>query len=93
MTLKKRLMMILVVALCAGGIYGVGMLGISVSRNAEETAEDDSLFGHRETLYLWYTDEALTDYLNSVAVSYGEYQVDVRVIPVYTPGREYLELL
>ena len=93
MTLKKRLMMILVVALCAGGIYGVGMLGISVSRNAEETAEDDSLFGHRETLYLWYTDEALTDYLNSVAVSYGEYQSDVRVIPVYTPGREYLETL
>ena len=93
MTLRKRLIMILAVALCAAGIYGIGMLGIGVTHNEEEEVEDDSLFGHRETLYLWYTDEALTDYLNSVAVSYGEYQSEVRVIPVYTSGLEYLETL
>ena len=93
MTLKRRLTMILVIALCVGGIYGIGRLGIAIrSEETEETGED-SLFGHRETLYLWYTDEALTDYLGSVAVSYGEYQDDVRVVPVYTPGREYLETI
>ena len=93
MTLKRRLITILVIALCAGGIYGVGRLGITVRQNDETEIDDDSIFGHRETLYLWYTDEALTDYLNSVAVSYSEYQSDVRVIPVYTSGREYLETI
>lgn len=92
MTLKKRLTMILVIALCAGGIYGVGRLGIAM-RQSEEVETADSLFGHRETLYLWYTDEALTDYLNSVAVSYSDYQDDVRVVPIYTSGREYLETI
>lgn len=93
MTLKRRLITILVIALCVGGIYGIGMLGITVPHDEGEEIEDDSLFGHRETLYLWYTDEALTDYLNSVALSYSEYQSDVRVIPVYTSGREYLETI
>lgn len=93
MTLKKRLIMIFVIVLCACGIYGIGAMGITVSGGEEETVEDDSLFGRRDTLYLWYTDEALTDYLNSAAVSYSEYQSDVRVIPVYTSGREYLETL
>lgn len=93
MALKKRLTTILTIALCAGGIYGVGKLGITVPQNEETEVDDDTLFGHRETLYLWYTDEALTDYLSSVAVSYSEYQDDVRVVPVYTSGLEYLETI
>lgn len=93
MTLKKRLITILVLALLVGGIYGTGRIGMTVHQDEENQAEDDSLFGHRETLYLWYTDEALTDYLNSVAVSYSEYQKDVRVVPVYTSGLEYLETI
>lgn len=91
MTLRKRLITILVTALCAGGVYAAGHFGLQI-RPAEETeTEEDSLFGHRETLYLWYTDEALADYLNSVAVAYSEYQDEVRVVPVHTSGREYLE--
>lgn len=92
MTLKKRLLTILVIALCVGGIYGLGRLGVTVEP-VEEEAEENVVFGHRDTLYLWYTDEALTDYLNSVAVAYSEYQDDVRVMPVYTSGREYLETI
>lgn len=91
MTLKKRLIMILAIALCAGGVYAAGHLGLTVSQSEEVEPEEESLFGHRETLYLWYTDETMTDYLNSVAVAYSEYQEDVRVVPVYTSGREYLE--
>ena len=93
MTLKRRLVTILMIALCVGGIYGVGRLGITMRQSEEDEMVDDSIFGRRETIYLWYTDEALTDYLNSVAVSYSEYQSDVRVIPVYTSGREYLETI
>lgn len=93
MTLKKRLLTIFVIALCVGGIYGLGRLGVTVEPVEEEEAEENVAFGHRDTLYLWYTDEALTDYLNSVAVAYSEYQDDVRVMPVYTSGREYLETI
>lgn len=91
MTLKRRLAMILAVVLLAAGLYGVGKLGMTVQQEEETEVEEETLFGHRDTLYLWYTDEALTDYLNSVAVSYSEYQDDVRVVPVYKSGHEYLE--
>lgn len=93
MTLKRRLAMILAIVLLAGGLYGTGRLGLTVQQDEEEKVEEESLFGHRDTLYLWYTDEALTDYLNSVAVSYSEYQDEVRVVPVYTSGLEYLETI
>lgn len=93
MTLKRRLLMILAIALLAGGLYGTGRLGMTVQRDENEEVEEEFLFGHRDTLYLWYTDEALTDYLNSVVVSYSEYQDDVRVVPVYTSGLEYLETI
>ncbi|MFG6339177.1 MAG: extracellular solute-binding protein [Lachnospiraceae bacterium] len=93
MTFKKRLLMILALALIAGGLYGAGRLGLAVLPQAEEETGEDSLFGHRETLYLWYADEGLTDYLNGVAVSYSEYQDEVRVVPVYTQGLEYLETI
>jgi len=92
-TLKRRLITILVIALLVGGIYGTGRIGMTVHQDEENSAVEDTLFGHRETLYLWYTDEALTDYLNSVAVSYSEYQNEVRVVPVYTSGLEYLETI
>lgn len=93
MTLKKRWMMILAVMLIAGGLYGAGKLGLSVHSEETEAEREETLFGHRETLYLWYADETLTDYLNSVAVSYSEYQDEVRVVPVYTQGMEYLETI
>ncbi len=93
MTFKKRLVMILAIALCAGGLYGAGRLGMTVYSGEAEGPADESLFGHRETLYLWYADDALTDYLNSIAVSYSEYQDEVRVVPVYTQGLEYLETI
>lgn len=93
MTFKKRLVMILAIALCAGGLYGAGRLGMTVYREETEEPAEESLFGHRETLYLWYADESLTDYLNSMAVSYSEYQDKVRVVPVYTQGLEYLETI
>ncbi len=93
MTFKKRLFMILAVVLIAGGLYGAGKLGLAVLPLAEEELAEDSFFRHRETLYLWYADEGLTDYLNGVAVSYNEYQEEVRVVPIYTQGLEYLETI
>ncbi len=95
MTLKKRLTTVLLLACAAAGIFALSRAGLLHRADETEGEQEiqDTLFGHRETLYLWYTDEALTDYLNSVAVSYNEYQQDARVIPVYTSGSEYLETI
>lgn len=95
MTLKKRMTTVLLLGCAAAVIFALSKTGL-LHREDETEAEEEiqeTLFGHRETLYLWYTDEALTDYLNSVAVSYNEYQEDARVIPVYTSGSEYLETI
>ncbi len=93
MTFKNRFITVLLTACVAAGIYGIAHNRMEVKWEEEAEEIDDSLFGHRETLYLWYTDEALTDYLNSVAVSYNEYQQEARVIPVHTSGSEYLETI
>lgn len=93
MTLRKRLFTVLLTVCAVGAIYAVSRTGLTVQPAEEMEEIEEPLFGHRETLYLWYTDEALTDYLNSVAVSYNDYQQDARVIPVYTSGAEYLETI
>ena len=88
MSLKKRL---LTAAALAGVAVAVLLVGLSGKTISQEQAPEESIFaGQKDTLYFWYTDEALTDYLNSAAVAYGESH-DVRVIPVLTSGLEYLE--
>ncbi len=47
-------------------------------------------YDYTTTLNIWYTDEALTDYLSSVAVKYNE-ENGIRVIPVLQTGLELLE--
>ena len=44
----------------------------------------------KETIHIWYTDEALTDYINCAAVNFND-QNNIRVVPVLTSGLEYLE--
>ncbi len=44
----------------------------------------------KDTLYLWYTDEALTDYLTNASASYYE-EHGVPVLPVLKDGLEYTE--
>ncbi|MCH5249562.1 MAG: sugar ABC transporter substrate-binding protein [Lachnospiraceae bacterium] len=93
MTLKGRIITVILIICVVGGIYGAAGMGLLDRTESEAGEYNDTIFGHRDTIYLWYTDDALTDYLNSVAVSYNEYQNDTRVIPVYTSGSEYLETI
>lgn len=86
MGLKKRLFTTAAIACAAAVVAAVGLSGKTISKEQEETIFRKS----KETLYFWYTDEALTDYLGSAAVAYGENH-DVRVIPVLASGLEYLE--
>lgn len=89
MSLKKRLTAVGIIAVIAVVTFGIAMSGREIVQNREEEAAP-ALFGGKETLYVWYTDEALTSYISSAAVTYNENH-DVRIVPVLEPGIEYLE--
>ncbi|MDY3108532.1 MAG: sugar ABC transporter substrate-binding protein, partial [Lachnospiraceae bacterium] len=97
MSFKKRVLAVVLVGATALGTLGVARLGLPISEKKtlaeEETELSEALHlsGQKDTLYFWYTDEGMTDYLNSVAVSYNETKDDVRVVPVLKSGSEYLE--
>ena len=86
MGLKKRLTAVGILALAAGLTFGIAKSGMEITTKIEEPG----LGIGKETVYLWYTDEALTSYLSSAAVTYNETH-DVRIVPVLESGLEYLE--
>lgn len=86
MGLKGRLIAAGVLAAAAVITFGIAKSGKVVTDKQEDTV----FSGRKETLYLWYTDEALTSYLSGAAVTYNETH-DVRVVPVLESGLEYLE--
>jgi len=88
MGFKKRLAAALLLAAVAFLTFGIARSGMQVSEKQEE--KFPAFTGEKDTLYLWYTDEALTSYLTSAAVTYNENH-DVRIVPVLQSGPEYLE--
>lgn len=89
MFLKKRLLAVAaLVTLAAAVLYGSTL----EMETEEEPAAQMTWLDRKDTLYFWYSDEALTNFVNSAAVTFGERE-DVHVIPVLTSGREYLETL
>lgn len=79
--MKKRIISIcLLLCLLAGTYLGAATAG----------KEDIPLFLGNKTLILWYTDEALTNYLESAAFDYQE-ETGEKVVPVLVSGLEYLE--
>ena len=83
---KKVLAVAAVVA--AAGVLAV--IGVGSDRLAGLVEIPGNALTIRPTVNLWYTDEALGDYLARVALDFSEEQ-DVRVIPKLVSGLEYLE--
>lgn len=91
MNIRKRIHAVLWVCL---------MLAFTVYRALTVSEVDDTILSaqqnnragaNKETLYFWYTDEALTDYLNSVALSYMQEHEDIRIVPTCVSSVQYLE--
>lgn len=84
--IKKRLTSVFIIIALAAVVLIVGVLTLFNSN------KDSSLFSNyrKETLHLWYTDDALTDFLNSKAVAFYE-KNDIRVETKLVSGLEYLE--
>ncbi len=89
MGLKNRLLSVGIIGCVLAGVLFVSLSGMQV----RQRTEDSSLSFHKkETIYFWYTDTAMADYIGSAAVSFGEKE-NVRVIPVLASGSEYLEAI
>lgn len=88
MSLRKRLYSAVLVLILAVYAFHVGRSGVMIS---DSTAE--SIFKHKESIYFWYTDESLTDYINSAAVAYNEMKEDIRVVPMLASANDYLEAI
>lgn len=88
MHLKKKLAAAAVVAAMAAGV----IYGSTLEMSGTEEESRLSWFGGKETIYFWYSDDTLSNYINSAAVAFGERE-GVRVIPVLTSDGEYLEAI
>lgn len=86
--MRKRLLAVLLIVCVMAGMLYLGNENEYVGKEEEIS----TLFRDKETIYFWYSDEALTDFIASAAVAFGE-EKDVRVIPVLTSDSEYLEAL
>ncbi|MCR4807736.1 MAG: sugar ABC transporter substrate-binding protein [Lachnospiraceae bacterium] len=81
--MKRILSLIIAVILVAAMVF----LALKIKDPmylGQETSEDDG------TLILWYTDDALTDYLNDAAVSYRD-ETGVRIKAELVDGVEFLQ--
>ena len=79
---KKRLLSIAAVTALAASLFWGGILQAETGGEIS-AGERGRLFpwsSEKETIYFWYSDETMTNFLNSAAVSFGE-QEEVRVIP------------
>lgn len=82
MSLKKRIISsILVLVMFASVLY---------AGNQVKEQKKQEVFDNTKTLHIWYTDDALTDFLSSMAVRYHE-EKGVRVIPTLQSGLELLQ--
>ena len=89
MQMKNRIQAaILIICMVAACIIG--------SRIEETGAEEGfaglPVFSKKETVYFWYDDDSLTEFLNSASVVFGS-KNGVRVIPVLVDESEYLEAI
>lgn len=93
---RGRLIGVLCVILVVVLVILVAQSGLKIKEiDKLETSADntvaDTPSGDKNTVKIWYTDESLTDYLNSIAVTYNSEQEEVRVVPELVSGMEYLE--
>lgn len=68
----------------------VMLFSVLYAGNQAKEQKKLEVFDTTKTLHIWYTDEALTDYLGSMAVKYSE-EHGVRVIPTLQSGLELLD--
>lgn len=89
MHLKNRFLAVAAVAVVvAGAVYG----SRQEAQPETEEAANVNWIDNEDTIYFWYTDETMSSFVNSAAVSFGDRE-KVHVIPVLASSSEYLKAL
>lgn len=87
----KAWRLLLGLAVSMAGIFCVACENpIVEAGTGQDDEEEMTELSQEDRLILWYTDEALTPYLNSAALNYQE-EKGIKVMPVLVSGVEYLE--
>ena len=82
---SSRLLSVILIVMLVVGMFYVPENSVDYS---VQTAQQQT----KETINIWYTDEALTDYISSAALAFYD-DTNVRVNPVLFTGPEYLETI
>lgn len=86
--IKKRMFIAAAVLVAVAVISGAGFVYFRSFEGKGDMLPDSG--NRKETIHLWYTDNALTDYLNSKTLEFYE-NTDIRVDVRLVSGLEYLE--
>lgn len=92
--MKKRLLSLLVVVIIAALMISVALLNIPMKEKivgADEEVKAEVTYDN-ESIYLWYSDETLTNYINAAAVTYNE-EHGTRIVPELKSPTDYLETI
>lgn len=88
MKLSKRAVSIILMICVLGGVLYYAFVGKSASSSSDE----NSVFLTEKTrIKLWYNDDSLTDYLDTVVSKYNDSHSDSRLEIKLVSGLEYLE--
>lgn len=90
MSLKQRLLAIFIIACVLISVSLVGLFGVQMKEEKDTLVVDNT--PKKETMYFWYSDEEMADFIASAAVEFGQ-ERDVRVIPVLVSPNDYLETI
>ncbi len=74
----------------AGAILIATAIGLTATIVFNRKQPADTAVSQKETIHLWYTDDAITDYLSSKTLDFYN-QTDIRVETKLVSGLEYLE--
>ena len=90
MSLKKRLLSIGIIGCLLAGVSAVALCHVQETDQVVAQPGETLVYDDKETMYLWYSDETMTDYLNGAAVAFGE-KSGARVIPQLVSDSQYVE--
>ena len=87
MSVQKRIISVIMVLLLATALVFASRMEIKSLTSEEEIT---AWYTRSDTMYFWYSDPALSDYINKAAVDFGE-QNNVHVFPMLITTDNYLE--
>lgn len=92
MHFRTKLITVLLLLLAVTGIFVFSIKNPFCDTMEEKQEIVEEITYDKDTLYFWYCDESMSDYINSAAVVFGG-KYDVRIMPKLVSASEYLEAI